>query len=99
MSVFVTCDQLLQGVVPYVCVFCGSVVEVQRIPLKPLPSPLAAEQSHTEHGPPRLLSRRPPPLHLHCIHILQQQYTWLRDARLTCTERGRLNTRTECTQC
>ncbi len=88
----VTCEQLLQGVVPGVCVLWGGVVEVQRVLLQPPPSSPAAEQSHAEHGSPRLLARRSSPLHLHRKHVLQQHHTWLLHARLTCRERGRVNT-------
>lgn len=87
----VTCEQLIQGVVPGLCVFSRCVVQVQRVLLQPPPSPPAVEQSHTEHSSSRLLSRSSPPLHLHCKHILQQQHTWLHHTHLTCGQRASVN--------
>lgn len=85
-NAYVTCEQLLQGVIPEVCVLCGGVVEVQCVLLQPLASPPAAEQSHAEHRAPRLLAHRSPPFHLDCVHVLQQQHARLRHARLAYRE-------------
>jgi len=87
-----TWQQLFQGVVPGLCVFCRGVVEVHRLLLQPLAPPPAAEQGHAEHGSPRRPARRSPPLHLHGEHVTQRQNARLRhDARLRCRERGGVN--------